>query len=229
MSRDIESIIFLAGLGAPIAIYNDFIQLLRDQIPHKTFHTLEWWQQQDFGSKELAGFLQDKHSILIGHSAGGSIALNALAHSPESIQRVIMLDSHTLKGMNKLPSIESFLAILLSQDSHEVIERVGEAYQLVVNDPAQFDRALLFVSAWVKDDLAQVFAKIESMDTHTVLHIASTDAHYKMLDEENKKEVMRFWSQHRIDAECIPMTHFDLIMPDHASSIVKAISRWLDA
>ena len=228
MPREKNSIVFLAGLGAPIELYSDLIETIRTQIPHKKFHVLEWWSQHDFGKNELNRYLQNPNTILIGHSAGGSMSIQALADSPDVVRWVVMLDSHTLKGMSQLPSIEKFLDIILSCDSKEVIDKVRKAYVPLANDSKPFDRALLFLSEWVKNDFPKVCSAIKTMQDHTVLHMGFTDSQYQVLDAEHEKELSIFWGQNNFDTQFLPMTHFELILASRANMIVQEIADWLN-
>lgn len=228
MPRETNTIIFLVGLGAPIELYNNLIENIREQVPHKAFHVLEWWNQDDFGKNELNRYLQQTSTILIGHSAGGSMAIQALVDSPDVVQRVVMLDSHTLKGMKPFPPIEKFLDILLARDSAETIEKVRTAYIPVINDTTAIDRALEFLSAWVKNDFPEVCTTIKAMQDHTVLHMGFTDSHYQVLDTEHEIELKNFWGQYNFDTQFLPMSHFDLITPSSAKLIAHKISEWLD-
>jgi len=227
MPRETNTIVFLVGVGAPIELYNDLIESIREQIPHEAFHVLEWWNQDDFGKNELNRYLQNTSAILIGHSAGGSMAIQALADSPDVVRRVVMLDSHTLKGMKPLPSIEKFLDILLSRDSAEVIDKVRNAYASVVKDSRAFDRALEFLSEWVKNDLPEVCSIIKAMQDHMVLHMGFTNSQYQVLDVEHENELKIFWGQYNFDTQFLPMSHFDLIEPSRAKLVVHKISSWL--
>ena len=176
MPNETTTIVFLAGLAAPVQLYSHLVENIRQQIPHGVFHVLEWWNQDDFGKKELNRYLQNTSAILIGHSSGGSMAIQALADSPDVVQRVVMLDSHTLIGMKPLPSIEKFLDIVLSPDSAEIIDKVRNAYAPVVKDSTAFDRAFEFLSQWMKNDLPKVGSAIKVMQGHTVLHMGFTNS-----------------------------------------------------
>lgn len=227
MPSETNTIVFLVGLGAPIDLYSDLIKNIRELIPHEAFHVLQWWNQDDFGKNELNRYLKNTNAILIGHSAGGSIAIQALADAPDVVRRVVMFDSHTLKGIKPLPSIEKFLDILLSPGSAEVINKVRNAYLQLVKDSTAFDRALEFLSLWVKNNLPEVCSKIKAMQDHTVLHMGFTNSQYQVLDAEHENELKNFWGQYNIDTQFLPMSHFDLITPSRAKLIAQKISSWL--
>ncbi len=226
MPHKTNTIVFLVGLGAPNELYNDLIKNIKEHIPHDIFHVLEWWNQDDFGKKALNQYLENTNALLIGHSAGGSIAIQALADSPDVVRQVVMLDSHTLKGIKQLPSIEKFLDILLSHDDEEIINQVRNAYAPLIKDSSAFDRTLEFLSEWVKNDLTTVCTSIKAMSDHRVLHMGFTNSQYEVLDAEHENELKNFWGQYHFDTEFLPMSHFDLIKPRFAKMIVQKISEW---
>jgi pimeloyl-ACP methyl ester carboxylesterase len=227
MPNKSNTIVFLAGLGAPIQLYHPLLEIIREQIPHQAFHTMEWWNQNDYGKNEIQRYLQHSNAILIGHSSGGSMAIQALVDSPDKIQRVVMLDSHAPTATKPLPSIEKFLDTILSPDSTEIIAKVRNAYAPLVNDSTAFDRAFEYLSQWVKYDLPKVGSTIKSMQDHTVLHMGFTNSHYQVLDAKEEHELITLWGQYHFDTQFLPMSHFELIKPSHAKIVVEKISSWL--
>lgn len=222
-----NALIFIAGVGAPVDAYTHLIKRLQESIPHQSFHLLEWWSQDDFGEKALSKFVADGDAILVGHSSGGSMAIEALVQSPDKIKKVIMLDSHRLQSMSPFPPVEKMLEIMLGQDSPEIKRLVEQTYAPIILNSAVFLKAVNYLSQWVKNDFERVAAAIQKMPAHTVLHVGFTDNHYQILDATHEKEQEALWGKYNIDVECLPMTHFDLLSADKTDIIMKLLISWL--
>src|SRR3990167_9228982 len=109
--------VFLVGLGAPASLYADYLDDLKKHLPHTKLFVLEWWSQDDFGMNALQSYIGNSDAILIGHSAGSVIALQAFAKWPALVKKIIMLDSHFLRTSNNLLIVSHMLDVMLSNDS----------------------------------------------------------------------------------------------------------------
>ena len=83
-------------MGAPVNLYNNLAQGFRRYFPNAKLHILAWWDLADFGSKVINDLLQNSQAILLAHSAGGIIALQALDKFPANVKKLIMLDTHVI-------------------------------------------------------------------------------------------------------------------------------------
>lgn len=224
-NQSISNILFLVGIGANAEIYQPFLQELQHQYPHAKLQTLVWWQEQDLGMKSIHNLLQDKKTLLIGHSAGGVIALKTFQQWPQLVQKIVMLDSHIIHQTNKLPSIEKMLSVMLEGDTPATQKIVQQAYAQVVQDDTQFYQAFHALVQWVNSDFELVAARFNSMPKF-VLHVGFTDCNYKKYEADAMRTEQEVWGKFGIDVRCLPMNHFDLIEPAQARVINKLIADW---
>ena len=222
-----SKVIFLVGLGASADLYAPLMQDFRAQWPQAQCSILEWWSKPDFGMSDLKLALQDSKTILIGHSAGGIMALNAFAQWPDQVQRIIMLDSHIIHNTNKLPSIAKMLEIMVSDGSPEIAKRIENAYAPLIQNDSQFQKAFSFVVQWVNADFETAATKIKSQPPHFVLHIGFTDGNYKMLGSRALPAQQEIWGKYGMDVKCMPMNHFDMIDAQRAEALAELIKGWL--
>src|SRR5437773_2368557 len=133
MEAIIQRVIFLVGLGAPASLYANYLDDLKKRLPQTNIVALEWWNQADFGVNALQSEINNSEVMLIGHSGGSVLALQALATMPGLVKRIIMLDSHFLHTRNALPTVSRALDIMLSQSSSSVAKQVKNAYLPLIN------------------------------------------------------------------------------------------------
>jgi pimeloyl-ACP methyl ester carboxylesterase len=219
--------VFLVGIGAPASLYIDYFDDLKAHLPETNVFVLEWWKQDDFGISALQSYLGKAEMMLIGHSAGSVIALQALAKWPASVKKIIMLDSHFQRSRNALPTVNGMLEIMLSQDPTELQDRVKNAYAPILENDLVFNRALEFAIKWVNDSFDQACTMLDAMPAHSALQIGFTNLAYQMLNAEDEKTLFAFWEEFGVDVECLPMNHFDLIDEQSAASINQVIAGWL--
>lgn len=219
--------VFLVGIGAPASLYVDYLDDLKAHLPETNVLILEWWKQDDFGINALQSYIGKSEMMLIGHSAGSVIALQALAKWPASVKKIVMLDSHFQRSRNALPTVSGMLEIMLSCDPTELQDRVKSAYAPILKDDLVFNRALEFAIEWVNDSFDQACTLLSAMPAHSALQIGFTNLAYQMLSPEDEKVLFALWEKFSVDVECLPMNHFDLIDERSASSINQVIAGWL--
>lgn len=219
-----DSIIFLVGIGAPANLYHYLVTNIVEQFGIDV-KTIVWWDQDDCGVKELDSILKDKKVLLVGHSAGGIIALQALERHPNSITNLIMLDSHIVHSSKFTPKMPDFLESMIKNNNSSVIDAVNEAYIPVLQDPSDFDASIKKIITWNDTNLSKVLAKIKSK-SHSVFYISCTDQHYQMHDDNSEHEMLDVWKESGIDLFFMPMNHFDLILPQFAKNISIQIANW---
>jgi len=219
--------IFIVGLCAPASLYADYLDDLKKHLPQTKLFVLEWWNQDDFGVNALQSYIGNSEVILIGHSAGSVIALQALARWPDLVKKIIMLDSHFLHSQNALPSVSRMLDIMLSKDDSTIKNKVKSAYSPIVDNSLVFNKALKFAMEWVNASFNQVCPMFNTMPAHSALHIAFTNSGYQILNAEDKKALSALWERFSVDVKFLSMSHFDLIDGKYAASINQLIAFWL--
>jgi pimeloyl-ACP methyl ester carboxylesterase len=222
-----SKVIFLVGLGSSADLYSELLHNLHEQFPQAEFSIIEWWKHPDFGMGDLKVKLQNSNAILIGHSGGGMLALKAFAEWPGQVQRIIMLDSHIIHQISKLPSVDQMLTIMLAGDSPGVKQQIENAYASVKKDDTQFYQAFTYVVAWVNSDFERVAMNINKMPPHFVLHVGFTDSNYKTLGSAAMTTENELWGKYGMDVTCMPMNHFDLVDSSRAMALSRLISVWL--
>ena len=219
--------VFLVGLGAPASLYADYLDDLKKHLPHTKLFVLEWWSQDDFGMNALQSYIGNSDAILIGHSAGSVIALQAFAKWPALVKKIIMLDSHFLRTSNNLLIVSHMLDVMLSNDSSTIKNRVKSAYVPIIGNSLVFDKALKFAVDCVNLYFDQVCAMFNTMSAHSVLHIGFTNTDYQMLNGEDEKKLSGTWEKYNVDVRFLPMNHFDLIDAKYAGRINQLLEDWL--
>lgn len=222
-----NTIIFIVGLGAPAHLYADYLQNLKTLLPQSELLVLEWWSQDDFGMTQLQEYIGNSEVVLIGHSAGGSIALQAMMKWPALVKKIIMLDSHFLRTKNTLLSISRILDIMVNQDNVTIQNKVKDAYAPVVANSTQFTNALNYAIDWVNSSFDQACLHFNKMSAYSALLISFTNASYQMLDENDEIALLTQWKKFNVDVESLPMNHFDLIDKKHAAEINHLLVDWL--
>jgi pimeloyl-ACP methyl ester carboxylesterase len=219
--------VFLVGLGSPASLYSDYINNLKKHLPKTTIFVLEWWSQDDFGINELQSYINNSEVILIGHSAGSVIALQAFAKWSTLVKKIIMLDSHFLRTRNVLPTISRMLDIMLSKDDSSIKNKVKSAYAPIIKNSLAFNKAFQFAIEWVSTSFNQVCTMFNAMPAHSALYIGLTNSSYQILSTEDEKAVLALWEQYSVDVKFLRMNHFDLIDDKYAVDINQLIARWL--
>lgn len=220
-------IVFIVGLGAPASLYTEYLEDLKKRLPETQIMVLEWWNQADFGMNKLQRFIGNSEVVLLAHSAGGVIALQALAKWPEQIKKIIMLDSHFLHTRKELPTVKSILDIMLSHDSPAIRHNVKNAYAPIIDNDLVFNDAFKFAIDWVNNSFDQACDNLKMMPKHSALHIGFTNSSYQLLNGEDEKTALALWGKSNVDTEFLPMNHFDLIDANHAADINQKIVDWL--
>lgn len=220
-------VVFIVGLGAPANLYTDYLDDLKKHLPQTKLLILEWWNQDDFGMHMLQSYIGNSDVILIGHSAGGVIALQALAKWPDLVKKIIMLDSHFLRTKNTLLSVSRMLDIMLSKDNIIIKNKVKNAYAPIIDDSVAFNKALDFAIEWVNVSFDQVCTRFNTMPAHSALHIGFTNSGYQILNAEDEKALLASWGKLNVDAKFIPMNHFDFIDKKYAAEVNQLIGGWL--
>ena len=221
-----RSIVILTGLGAPISLYQQLADDLRSALPKQDIHIINWWEHEDFGQEILAKTIRNTQTILIAHSGGGVIALQALMQSPELVKRAILLDTHFL---HKIPSltIDAMLETMLQHDNPEIKNRILEAYEPTIKNSASFFRSFHYALGWVNSSFKECLTSIQKMPAHTVFHIGFTDSSYQALDSQHIIQNQALWNPYKVDTESMPMSHFDLVIPTQAKRVASGIIKWL--
>lgn len=223
----IKNVVFIVGVGAPANLYADYFDDLKKRLPHITLFVLEWWKEDDFGINTLKSYINNSDVILIGHSAGSVLALQALVNWPCLVKKIIMLDSHFLRARNSLPTVSHMLDIILSKSNPTIKNKVENAYAPLLKNDLAFNSALTFAIEWVNDNFDRVCHIVAKMQEHSALHIGFTNSVYQILDAEDEKALLALWGKFGVDVKCFPMTHFDLINNKHAAIINQFIASWL--
>ncbi|HSW71741.1 MAG TPA: alpha/beta hydrolase [Gammaproteobacteria bacterium] len=222
-----DNCIILVGLGAPSSLYATLSENISKTQPQFPIQILNWWDCADFGKQDLENATRNKQTLLIAHSAGGVIALQAIADAPQNIKRVIMLDTHALSKITHLLQVEHLLEIVLSGSDPKVRNQVIQAYQPIINRHQSFDASLQFAANWANTRLDETGKQIQQMAPHRVLHIGFTDSSYQLLDQAHEAEQRAFWIKYQIDKEFMPMHHFDLVLQEQAAAITSQMMTWL--
>lgn len=222
-----QTVIFIVGLGAPEDLYVDYLGDLKTTLPHAKFLVLEWWNQDDFGMTTLQSYIGNSDVILIAHSAGSVIALQALEKWPAFIKKIIMLDSHFLRSHHVLPTIERMLEIMLTKDNSTIQNRVKDAYAPMLVNDAIFKNALQFAINWVNEHFDQACNLFDTMPAHAALFIGFTNSSYQILNSEEQNTLSALWQKHNVDVKFFPINHFDLIEENNAKRINQCIVNWL--
>lgn len=222
-----KTAIFIVGLGAPANLYTNYLDNLKKYFPQTKFFVLEWWNQDDFGVNQLQSYISNSKVILIGHSAGGVIALQALAKWPKWVEKVIMLDSHFLRTKSHLLKVSHMLDIMLSNDNSTVNDRVKSAYAPIIDNSLAFNKALEFAIEWVNTSFDQVCPLFNTMPAHSALQIGFTNPSYQILNVKDKKALLASWEKFSVDVKFLPMNHFDLIDDKQADHINRLIADWV--
>lgn len=223
-----KTAVFIVGLGAPASLYADYLNDLKKYLPQTKIFVLEWWNQDDFGINALQSYIGNSDVILLGHSAGGVIALQALAKWPSLVKKIIMLDSHFLHTKNTLLTVSRMLDIMLSKDNLTIKNRVKNAYAPIIDNSLAFNKALDFAIEWVNTSFTQVCTMFNTMPAHSALHIGFTNPGYQILSDEDKKVLLLLWEKFNVDVKFLPMNHFDLIDDKYAASINQLIAAWIN-
>jgi len=227
MDVNIQVVVFIVGLGAPASLYTDYLDDLKKVLPQKKLFILEWWSQDDFGINTLQSYIGNSDVMLIGHSAGGVIALQALAKWPDLVKKIVMLDSHFFRTRNALPAVSRMLDVMLCNDNLTIENRVKNAYAPILDNALTFNKALKFAVDWVGDNFDQVCAMVNSMSAHSALYIGFTNPGYQTLNMADKKVLLASWEKFSVDVRFIQMNHFDLIDVNYAANINQLIADWL--
>lgn len=222
-----KKVIFLVGLGSPASLYEDYFDDLKKNLPKIKLFVCEWWNQEDFGINSLQSYIDGSEVILIAHSAGGVIALEALAKWPSFVKKIILLDSHFLRTMNTLPTVNHMLDIMLRNDDSVIKDRVKNAYAPIIDNSVVFNKALKFAIDWVNSRFHQVSSKINAMPAHSVLFIGFSNSGYQILNPEDEKALLITWKKFNVAPKFLPMNHFDLIDTKYATQINQLLSKWL--
>lgn len=225
--RMTQKIIFIVGLGAPACLYSDYLEDLKKQFPRAKVEVLEWWNQEDFGANRLQSCMDNSQTILIGHSAGGTIALQAFSKWPELVKKVIMLDSHFLRKGNALSNVSRALDSMISKANVTTQNRVKEAYAPILKNDIIFNKALTFAMKWVNEHFDRVCPLFNTMPVHSGLHVGFTNSSYDLLGEKDKKALLTSWEKFNVDVAFLPMGHFDLIDSKCATSVNQIIVDWI--
>jgi pimeloyl-ACP methyl ester carboxylesterase len=228
MKEVAPTVIFIVGLGAPASIYTAYLENLRSHLPQMELHILEWWKQTDFGVAGLQSTMEGKEVIVIGHSAGSVLALQAFSKGPGQIKKIIMLDSHFLRTQSALPGISQMLDLMLNQDDAATQNKVRAAYAQVVENDSSFKAALQFAVDWVNAYFDQVCPQLKAMPQSSVLYIGFTNPTYQKLNAENEEALLASWKKWGVDVEFFPSNHFDLIEVEQAAAINQLIADWLN-
>lgn len=222
-----RAVIFLVGLGAPASMYACYLDNLKSYLSLKACHVIEWWSQNDFGISELQSCMADSEAILIGHSAGGAVALHALEKWPNQVKKVIMLDSHFLRSADKLSSVSGMLEVMLQNDNVFLQDKVKNAYATVVKNDRVFRVALKYAIQWVNESFDQACMLTATMPAHSILFVGFTDSGYQSLDAEGVNKLSYYWDKFGVDVKFIPMGHFDLVDEQYADIINQSLAGWL--
>lgn len=223
-----ENIVFIVGLGAPENLYKNYLVNLKKYLPQTEIFILEWWKQADFGVKALKSYIGNSKTILIAHSAGGVIALQALIQNPASVKKIIMLDSHFLSSKSALPTVSHMLDLMLIKDKENIKIAVEFAYAPILANNVAFNKALEFAIEWVNQYFNQACAQLKMTLPHSALHLGFTNSSYQVLNPEDEKAALQFWNKFNVDASTLPMGHFDLIDEMNADSINQVIMKFFE-
>jgi pimeloyl-ACP methyl ester carboxylesterase len=227
MNSVTQTIIFLVGLGAPANLYDDYLDDLRKKLPQTKLFVLEWWSQNDFGLRILQSYIGDSELILIGHSGGSVIALQALEKWPNSIKKIVMLDSHFLRTHQSLPTVARMLDIILINNKLSIQNKIRAAYApLLINDVA-FTKALNYAIQWVNERFDMTCHSLNTLPSHSVLFIGFTNSSYQILNNEEINALSVQWKKINVDVNFFAINHFDLIENKNASVINQVIATWL--
>lgn len=221
----VNNILFLVGIGAPTEIYQPLLQQLQQCYSLAKITSLNWWQQADFGRQDIETALQDRQTVLVGHSAGGVVALQAWQRWSQLVQKIVMLDSHIIYRASKLPSIDKMLSVMLEGDNETLKQIISQAYAPVKSNDTQFYSAFTTLVQWVNSDFELVAAKIKQKPAFA-LHVGFTDTNYKKYNDDTIQQEQTIWGKYGVDVRCLPMNHFDLIESQHAREISKVIADW---
>ncbi len=222
-----KTVIFIVGLGAPANLYKDYLEDLKARLPQTQIMVLEWWNQPDYGINKLHSYIGNSEVILIAHSAGGVIALQALEKWPGQVKKIMMLDSHFLHTRKALPTVKSILDIMLSHDSPAIRHNVKNAYAPIIDNDVVFNDAFKFAIDWVNNSFDAARDNLKNLPAHSALHIGFTNSSYQLIDDEDKKAAKELWGKSNVDTKFLPMNHFDLIDDKHAANINQSIITWL--
>src|SRR3990167_5770225 len=192
-------LVFIVGLGAPANLYRDYLDDLQTRLPQTQLMVLEWWNQADFGINKLQSYIGNSEVVLVGHSAGGVIALQALAKWPEQIKKIIMLDSHFLHTRKALPTVKSILDIMLSHDSPAIRHNVKNAYAPIIDNDLVFNDAFKFAIDWVNNSFDASCENLKILPSHSALHIGFTNSSYQLMNDEDQKTALVLWGKSNVD------------------------------
>lgn len=224
-----KKLIFIVGLGAPASLYTNYLDSLKKHLPQSKLLVLEWWNQDDFGINALQSSIDNSEVMLIGHSAGSVLALQALSKWTDLVKKIIMLDSHFLRTKKTLHSVSRMLEIMLCNDNSSIKNRVKSAYAPIINNSLAFNKALEYAIEWVNTSFDQICNMLPTMPKHSALHIGFTNSGYQILDTADEKALLTLWEKFNVDIHFLPMNHFDLIDTKHAEIINQLIASWLNS
>lgn len=90
-----------------------------------------------------------KSAILVGHSAGGALALNTAALAPNRVQRVIGADAFTFMDFYPVVPEEAARSVIdpMQSDFDSAVRGVAESYFLDSSDPALVDKTVETMAA----------------------------------------------------------------------------------
>lgn len=222
-----SNIIFIVGLGAPASLYKNYLDDLQKRMPQATISVLEWWNQKDYGISKLKSYIGNSEAILIAHSAGGVIALQALEKWSQQIKKIIMLDSHFLHTRKALPTVKGILDVMLSHDTHSIRHLVKNAYAPIIDNDVVFNDAFAYAIEWVNNNFDNACATLKTLSDNSVMYIGFTNSSYEIINEDDKKSTLELWEKSNVEAKFLPMNHFDLIDNKHAANINQLIVDWL--
>lgn len=228
MEQRDQNLIFIVGVGAPANLYSDYLEDLKKRLPQKNLKVIEWWNQADFGITALDASIENADAILVCHSGGGTLGLQAIAKWPNNIKKIIMLDSQFLHKRPPLLTVSQILDVMLSQDDSTIKNKVKAAYAPIIDDDLIFNKSLNFAIAWVNKQFDSACLKLNTMAAHTALFMGFTNSGYQALSGEEKNTLLAFWKRFGVDVKFLPINHFDLIDKKHAVTINQMIVSWLN-
>lgn len=222
-----QRIIFIVGLGAPASLYDDYLEDLKKKMPQAEILVLEWWSQKDFGFHTLQFYMNHSNVILVAHSGGSVIALQALEKWPDQIKKIVMLDSHFLRTQKTLPTVTRMLDVMLKDDDIQIQNKVRQAYAPVVDDDIAFNQAFHWAVQWVNEKFELTCHLLNAMPMHSVLFIGFTNASYQILNPEEQNALSTLWKKFHVDIYFVLISHFYLIEKMSANAINQIIVDWL--
>lgn len=220
-------VVFLVGVGAPASLYKDYLDNLKKHLPKAKVFVLEWWNQEDFGISQLQSYIGNSEVMLIGHSAGSVIALQALMKWPAFVTKIVMLDSHFQRSKNALPTVSRMLEVMLSNNKPSIKNKIETAYAPHIDDASNFNKALSFAIEWVNTSFDSARNLFNVMPAHSALLIGFTNMSYRIMSSDDETTLTQSWKNFNVDVKSIPMNHFDLIDARYGESINQLIRNYV--